>query len=295
MDKLLIHGNRVKRDKVIENDGDLFSIEIQTITDGDFTFFDMHSELEIGITLKGSIQRYYSNSDYEIKRGEVWLANIWEPHGLSINETPTDLVFFGIRPEALIELGREDGIDWIAPFFSPPELRPKSFSIELTERVIDLAQRARSLEEKGSRYKKTLTKLIILELLTIIQEEWTSPDINTRRIYGSFLRINPSLDLIFHSKSLITATEAARACGMNEKSFSREFKGLMGVSFSKYALGYRVKSAAQDLLKGDLPIKDIAFLWGFTDESHFTKLFYKFYNIAPGEYRKTHSCLKSTI
>lgn len=294
MDKITIDGNRVIKDKVIDKDGDLFSIEVQNIDDPDFSFFDMHLELEVGIVLGGSFQRYYSDSNYEVKKGEVWLSNIWEPHGLRINETPTELVFFAIRPEVLIELGAIDGVDWLAPFFSPPELRPTSFSDNLTEKILNLGIRARDLEKSNLNYRSTLTKLIILELLALIQEEWTCPNINTRKVYRNFLKINPALELIFNSKNLITAGEAAKKCGMSEKSFSREFKKLMGISFSRYALGYRVKSAAQDLLKDDLPLKDIVYKWGFTDESHFTKLFYKYFNVPPGKYRRCRDCLKST-
>lgn len=288
MDKILIDNNKVIKDRVIDNIDDLFSIEIQTIEDVDFTFFDIHDELEIGITLEGSIQRYYTDRDYEIGRGEVWLTNMWEPHGLRINIVPTEIVFFGIRSNALTQLKflEGSGIDWLAPFFSPPQYRPRKFSQQLTRRVLGLAIRAKTIQSTPSVNREALTKLIIMELLILIQEEWEAPNIDTKNLYSSFLKINPALELIFNSNSLITLQEAAAECGINEKAFSRQFKRVMGSSFSKYALGYRIKSAAFDLLNSDLPIKDLVYRWGFTDESHFSKVFQKYFNISPGEYRR---------
>jgi AraC-like DNA-binding protein len=42
---------------------------------------------------------------------------------------------------------------------------------------------------------------------------------------------------------------------------------------------------AKSLLKGDLPISQIALQLGYADQSHFTRRFKQFQNVTPGQYR----------
>ncbi|NJK85757.1 MAG: helix-turn-helix transcriptional regulator [Bacteroidales bacterium] len=72
---------------------------------------------------------------------------------------------------------------------------------------------------------------------------------------------------------------------MNRNKFSSLFQDTMGVSFSKFALRYRLNSASRALRQTRDTIETIAFEWGFNDISHFNKVFVNHYGITPGEYR----------
>jgi AraC-like DNA-binding protein len=60
---------------------------------------------------------------------------------------------------------------------------------------------------------------------------------------------------------------------LSPSHFSKVFRELMGISFSKFAFRYRLKQAAYQLVRSDDPIKQIALEWGFIDTSHFLNSF----------------------
>ncbi len=65
------------------------------------------------------------------------------------------------------------------------------------------------------------------------------------------------------------------------------FKRQTGESLQQYILRYKLKLIETRLLYSDKSISQIAFEFGFTDESHLSKLFKKYYKLTPGDFRKT--------
>lgn len=66
------------------------------------------------------------------------------------------------------------------------------------------------------------------------------------------------------------------------------FKRQTGESLQHYILRYKLKLIETRLLYSDRSISQISFEFGFTDESHLSKLFKKYYQITPGDFRKSH-------
>jgi AraC-like DNA-binding protein len=60
----------------------------------------------------------------------------------------------------------------------------------------------------------------------------------------------------------------------------------MGISFAKFAARARIGAAAVDVRRNLIPIKEIAEMYGFHDESHFNHAFKRHFKLTPGEYRK---------
>lgn len=289
MKNITINGSDVVKEHLISSDDNTrFSFGVDLISDKNYSYFDMHYELEIGIVLSGSITRYYSNTSIELGPGQIWLSGIWEAHGLKVNTTPTEIAIFFIKPDAIsnMDIDLLTHLDLIAPFFSSPDSRPQIYN-ELDRKIaLDIGKRAKESLLRNSKNQYTFLKLLTVELLTFIQENWCIKREETKKQINNYIKVNPALNLIFHSKKLIPVKIAAKECGLSEKSFSRSFKATMGITFTQYSLEYRVRSSANDLVKKTLPIKDIVYNWGFTDESHYNKLFHKYYNCNPGEYRK---------
>jgi AraC-like DNA-binding protein len=94
--------------------------------------------------------------------------------------------------------------------------------------------------------------------------------------------------MIYSSRKLTSINEAAKACSLSPSQFSKLFKKLMGIPFSKFALRYRITEAARQLIETDDPIKYIAVKWGFTDTSHLNHSFIEHYAVSPKEYRRLH-------
>jgi YesN/AraC family two-component response regulator len=65
------------------------------------------------------------------------------------------------------------------------------------------------------------------------------------------------------------------------------FKKVMGITFSEYVTGLRMKKAVQLLDNSDLSIEKVAIETGYSDYYYFNNVFKKYYNITPSKYRKS--------
>ncbi len=72
---------------------------------------------------------------------------------------------------------------------------------------------------------------------------------------------------------------------MNESTLSRMFKSETGVNVNYYVNETKMKKA-MELLRGDSMIKDVAVAVGMDDQLYFNKVFKKYYNVSPSEFKK---------
>lgn len=79
---------------------------------------------------------------------------------------------------------------------------------------------------------------------------------------------------------------AARACSLSRAHFSRVFKESTGLTPRCWHLERRVVSAERLLETTHLPLSEIAYLCGFSDQSHFTNAFVRRRRLTPGAWRR---------
>jgi AraC-like DNA-binding protein len=79
--------------------------------------------------------------------------------------------------------------------------------------------------------------------------------------------------------------ELADAVGANRFVLLRQFRHRVGLPPHAYVLRLRVDRARSLLARG-ADIADVAFLLGFSDQSHFSRLFKRVVGIPPGDYRR---------
>ena len=83
----------------------------------------------------------------------------------------------------------------------------------------------------------------------------------------------------------ITVEDVACYTGVSRSYLFRLFQGIMNQSPKEYLLQYRVGQACQLLNQTDLPVGSIAHSVGFEDNLYFSKVFRKYKNCTPSEYR----------
>lgn len=228
-------------------------------------WFDMHYELELGIVAEGRMVREYFGHRTEIGPGEIWLCNMWEPHGFEIVEAPCEVVVFVVDPKYCATshfLNR----DISTAFMAPSDKRPRTLP-HLKEQMKDLAKKVRV--QFSDDYEPDWSKLYFFQVMLSLMEKWEPESPKTD--YSSRTSIQGALRLIFRERRLITTKEAASACNMSVTKFTALFKDLMGSTFSDFALQYRVKGAASELKNSELTQEVVALNWGFTDASHLHK------------------------
>ena len=85
----------------------------------------------------------------------------------------------------------------------------------------------------------------------------------------------------------LTVANVARAIGISERYVHKLFERV-GTTFSGYVMDRRLDGAARDLsdpAKVDQAIGSIAFDWGFSDLSHFTRRFKQRFGCRPRDWR----------
>ncbi len=89
-------------------------------------------------------------------------------------------------------------------------------------------------------------------------------------------------------KNKITVSDIAQKTNFSESYLFSIFKTSLGVSPISYLNNYRLSVAADELLKSDKTIVEIANMVGVEDSVYFNKLFRKAYQMSPSQYREMY-------
>lgn len=252
--------------------------------------YDMHFGLELGIVLSGVMRRHYQGYSRLAGRGQVWFCGMWEPHGFDVVKAPCEVMVLVIWPPMLAQLRFEEApnLKWMTPFTAKPVDRPQ---IAPAKKKIFLEQAAqlKRLVAPLTPVGKIKIRICLLNILTMVLESCPEFKLATGQSGSEHWRqLNRAVQLVFESRSFVSTSRAAMACGLNRNSFSQLFEKWMGIRFADFALRFRLKSAAGQLLSGNDPVKAIARQWGFVDASHFYQVFWKYYRLSPSEFRRQH-------
>ncbi|MGZ7440314.1 helix-turn-helix domain-containing protein [Paenibacillus sp. TH7-28] len=104
-------------------------------------------------------------------------------------------------------------------------------------------------------------------------------------------RLQPIQDWIrIHAFEDITLEQIADHFKYNKNYLSRIYKENTGIGISEQIIKFRLKHAKELLTETDLSIIEIASEVGYEDSKYFMRLFKKYVNVTPTEYRKTFYC-----
>jgi AraC-like DNA-binding protein len=84
----------------------------------------------------------------------------------------------------------------------------------------------------------------------------------------------------------LSVTDLAAVARLSESHFCRAFRTTCGMSPMKYIAKARVEAAQIVLLRDQLPLREVALMCGFSDQSHFTKVFQAVVGESPQRWRR---------
>ena len=85
----------------------------------------------------------------------------------------------------------------------------------------------------------------------------------------------------------IRLPDLAAACGMTTRVFERAFREQFGKPPHKWRTAARVASARSMLQHSNATLAEFAYACGFSDQSHFTRVFSRHVGVTPTAYRRT--------
>lgn len=90
-----------------------------------------------------------------------------------------------------------------------------------------------------------------------------------------------------HIDTNLTLKEISKDLDINPSYLSREFsKHFNNLSFGDYIRKQRIEKAIELMINPSYSLTDISYLTGFSDQSHFTRIFKAYVGSSPSEYRK---------
>jgi AraC-like DNA-binding protein len=93
------------------------------------------------------------------------------------------------------------------------------------------------------------------------------------------------LEIKSHPENWWTVEELAEKCSTSVSQFRRNFKKRTGMLPKEYIEELKLRHAANTLVSTSLPIKEIAFKFGYRDPFHFSRRFKHRFGVAPESYR----------
>ena len=91
-----------------------------------------------------------------------------------------------------------------------------------------------------------------------------------------------------HYAEGLSRSDLAANLAINERYLTRCFHDETGLAPFTYLLRYRLKQGRKMLEETQMSITDVAMAVGFSDSSHFCRMFQKEFRLAPSAYRRAH-------
>lgn len=132
------------------------------------------------------------------------------------------------------------------------------------------------------------SRSFFLEILFVIQYIYTNFKEDDRlHIPNSSNDLNEII-LYLHSnyQNTITIEELTKTFHINRTTLAEKFRASTGMSIKDYLIKLRIKLSAVMLRDTMLPISEIMYRVGFNEANHFSRMFKKYMNCSPSNYRK---------
>lgn len=218
-----------------------------------------HASLTLGQILSGRRRIECDGDVWDLGPGDTFAIAPWKPHVCSCDDPEGhDYLVVSVSPQLLGELFGEDGI-FICPRSGPMKeasLRRLFESAERRDHAAFLRELGQLLED--SRAEGATSSA---ELSPLCEDAC--------RYLLSLLDENVSLE------------ELAAHAGVSPYYFHRLFRAGTGVPPHAWQLQARVR-ASLDRLLAEVPIQQVALDLGFSDQSHFNRVFRRAMGVPPG-------------
>lgn len=254
----------------------------------------IHSEIEVGMVLEGTLMLRNSSGTYQIERGELYLINSMESHEFFAEGQGALLLSIQLSTRLmesfLAELPniRFLGNPRIMDYFVGKEDRYKLLKMLCVELGYAYLGREMYSEYQCFSLAAQLLYQILREVpnQVLSQQDYLPMQKKTDRI----LSVTNYIDENFTQKLLLE--DVAQREGVSMTYLSHLFKDTLGISFQDYLKKKRFEYACNLIATTQRKILDISISSGFSDVRYLTKLFQERFGCTPKEYRKGFSVPK---
>ncbi len=209
------------------------------------------------------------------------LENILSDHNLIVKSDENKAKqYFIMKTPALVVLYSEDSEKTIPLLKELVNLNPAIPVIVITERS---SEKSAIEAFRAGAWDYFPQPVNVREFYNVLSPLLGTPVQQEKRYFNSMIKAIKYINQ--HYTQQIKLTDVARIACMSVSTFERIFKKEIGVTFTTYVNRLRI-SKAINLLKRDMSMSEIAFACGFTNQSHFCRVFKSVTGLSPREYKK---------
>ena len=247
------------------------------------------------ISLNGKVNSYKSRDVFVFKKDEI--------HDIKIHETTTFVIFKFTDTLFSSKINLPDRQYWLrrSEFILNHPKRKFQEAIKTLEdrdliwRLIFFIRKENTNQEQYylhiiANMVSTMLSLIARNI-TELNPENKSTKLTTKRerideIYA-YIRYN------IYDLRMLKISTIAKHFQITSSTLSNYFKKETGNSLHNYILLYKLGIAKERLLNSDFTVSQIANQLGFTDESHLTRIFKKYCDVTPKQYKDSKSTVNN--
>lgn len=241
-----------------------------------------HDEIEILSITYGEMELFVNGKLHPCRAGDLVFCSSRIPHATYVTDKGCTYTLVQFRSENYLEDGNNTGKyfnrfvrDAVLPFHI---FRNEELSLLIARALSEYSEKkeAFDLYIKGAIH--SMIALLCREGLLSTQNSAYSADIE---------KIRPALSYIEeHFASDITLEEISAVQNLNPSYFCRIFKRASGSGFIDYLNFVRICKSEKLLAAGTKSILDVSYDVGFSSVSYFNRIFKKYKNCTPTEYRR---------
>lgn len=240
---------------------------------------------EIILCHKGKATITINNKQYEFSEGDIVFVGSLENHSLEIVECPYDRSVILLSTEFIAKQISNPIILSLISYHSPDFPYVFKLKDDLYEFLNEGFNRLEDeFENKKSFWMESIASQITNLLITFCRKypeltDQLSDQIHNREIIEVQQYLNK------HYNKNISLERLAAMFFTSVSSLSREFKKVTGYTINNYIILSRLQKAKNLLSSTTIDINDIANEIGYDNPSHFSRIFKKYNNISPTDFR----------
>lgn len=249
-----------------------------------------HEYIEIIYILDGHAEEYIDGRLYRVKRGDMLFINYGSTHAFYAKEG--ELQYFNIvfSPETVSDsiITAENAFSLLSltafnEMCNESDGAKVSFlGNERREVEAVLFAMRRECQEKSTSWDRVMESYLNILITKMLRK--TEAGMRSKEISDVWQALSEYIDQNLDAR--LTLDDLAKRCFYNPSYFSRVFKEKFGTSLVEYVNRRRIERARRLLEKEPLSIDEIGRTVGFSDRSSFYRVFTKYVQCTPSEYRK---------
>ena len=253
-----------------------------------------HEFYEIQYVYSGSFQQTIMNTEIFLQKGDLCFIAPHTDHKVWVNSHDTILINILVRSSTFrstfMNLMGQDDI--VSDFFtkntyqsgSSPYILCRTDSEEILQKIImEMLDECARPKKYSVRYLNALLELFIIQLLRLHEFHFTIGKSTENVENESILAIMRYIQSNFRT---VTLPDAAKFFNYSEAHLSRLIKKFTGKNFTGIIQTIKIQYSARLLAEGKMSIAEIIDEVGYTDSSHFYRVFKRYYNMTPARYQQ---------